>query len=587
MNRTRVGWGLGALAGALLAALSSPLLAQSRAGVAEYSAQDADEAFASLRSEVPGLHASWDFDTGFPRFIFGRPIEVLGAPHDDAEYEATARRFVDLYPGLFGFDSAVLVTDQVKHLEMESIGTTNKVAVGFSQWVGGLPVVDGTISFLFGSTGALVAIENNGLPNVARLVVAPSLSDRQATEIAVAAYGHSDAQVLGVEIAIVPDAGKRAGELAWIVEVGGAWDAQHNVPIQEKIQVDANTGAVIRSTTSIHTFTDLTGHTNQWATPGTTPDTTSNPIARFNLMRGDVKSAVGNAVTDTAGDWRITYSGSANQTITWSFSSSSVYAWVDDQGGADYTKSKVVTPGKKDFAGLNQVPNQYNTAEMNAQRCGVNFREWVVTLDPTETKMDFRQRLNVNQNSTCNAYYNGSSTNFYRKGGGCNNTAYTTVIAHETGHWANDVFSSGNGSDGFGEGAADTWAMYIYDTPIVGEDFYTNGGDIRDGRNTRKYCGKCAAGCYGEVHADGEVLMGAFWKVRDHLNTTLGDAPGDAVADSLWLRWFQGFNAKTICDTNETQILTLDDDNGNIDDGTPNSGDIEAGFEDQGYPGYY
>jgi hypothetical protein len=169
-------------------------------------------------------------------------------------------------------------------------------------------------------------------------------------------------------------------------------------------------------------------------------------------------------------------------------------------------------------------------------------------LDPAETKMNFRQKLNVNQNSSCNAYYNGSSTNYYRKAGGCNNTAYTTVIGHETGHWANDKFSSGNGGDGFGEGAADVWAMYIYDTPIVGEDFFTGGGDIRDGRNGRQYCGSCGAGCYGEVHADGEVLMGAFWKVRDNFNSTLGDAAGDAVADSLWLRWFQSYNATKICD---------------------------------------
>jgi hypothetical protein len=129
--------------------------------------------------------------------------------------------------------------------------------------------------------------------------------------------------------------------------------------------------------------------------------------------------------------------------------------------------------------------------------------------------------------------------------------------------------------------------MYIYDTPIVGEDFFTNGGDIRNGNNNRQYCGSCGAGCYGQVHTDGEVMMGAFWKMRDKLNITHGDATGDLIADTLYHAWFVSYNATTICDTNETQILTLDDDNGNIDDGTPNSNDIEAAFEQQGYPGYY
>jgi len=588
MNRKGVGRGAWrfALAGGLTLATTSLAVAQGTHDP-DRGAQAADDDFALLRAEVPGLRAHWDFERGVPDFIFGRPIRLFDPPQDDAQYDATARRFVDLFPGLFGFDSSVLATDQVKHLELSTIGTTDKVAVGFSQWVGGLPVKGGNVAFLFNADGAIVGIENNGLPGVAELDVAPSISESQATVLAMAAFGHPGARVLGVEIAIVADAAGARGALAWIVELGGLWDDAARLPLQRKFEVDAHAGTVIRSTNSIHTVTDLFGNTSIWATPGTLPDTTSNPVAKFKYQRGDVKSPVGNSVTDLKGEWRITYSGSSAQTVTWSFSSSSTYAWVDDQGGGDYTKSKSITPGVKNWTGLNQVPSQYNTAEMNAQRNGVLFREWVVALDPNDTTMDFRQRLNVNINSTCNAYYNGSSTNYYRKGGGCNNTCYSTVVAHEVGHWANDKYSSGNGSDGFGEGAADTWAMYIYDTPIVGEDFFTNGGDIRDGRNQRQYCGSCGAGCYGGVHADGEVLMGALWKVRDHLNTTLGDAAGDAVADSLYLRWFQAYNATKICDTNETQILTLDDDDGDITNGTPHSDDIEAGFEDQGYPGIY
>ena len=589
MRRMSLGRGMWscALAGAATIATSGLLGAQVGAGSDSYTAQDADDAFALLRSEVPGLRANWNFDTGFPGFIFGRSIDILGAPQDDAGYEATARRFVDVFPGLFGFDSSVLVTEQVKHIDLASTGTTNKVAVGFTQWVGGLPVKGGSVSVLFNSDGSIIGIENNGIPNVETLDVVPTISEQQATLIAINRYGHARARVQNIDIAIVPNAEKVGGTLAWVVELGGAWDVAKDLPIQESIQVDAHTGTVLRVENQIHTFTDITGHVNQWATPGNKPDTASNPVAKFDLMRSDVKSAVGNSVTDTVGDWTIVYSGSSAQTITWTFSSTSLYTHVDDQGGADYTKSKSVTPGIKDWAGLNISPSQYNTAEMNAQRHGVVFREWIVTLDPTDTKFNFRQRLNVNQNSSCNAYYNGSSTNYYRAKGGCNNTCYTTVVGHETGHWANDKYGSGNGADGFGEGAADTWAMYIYDTPIVGEDFWTSGGDIRDGRNTRQYCGSCGAGCYGGYHADGEVLMGALWKVRDQLNISLGDAPGDDVADHLYLAWFQAYNANKICDTNETQILTLDDDNGNIDDGTPHSIEIEAGFEAQGFPGYY
>lgn len=551
-----------------------------------FSPSDADQAFTQLRAEVPGLRANWDFESGFPTFIFGKPIRLFGVPQSDADYEAAARQFIDAFPGLFGCDSSDLVTTLVHHLQLAKIGTTDKVAVNFAQQVGGVDVKGGSIAILFNADGAIVGIENHAVANASAVDIVPTVSADAAQVIARNAFGRAG-RVLGVEFAVVRDERKIGGSAVWMVELLGGFDPVANLPVQEKFYVDAKDGSVLRRENMIHTITDLTGETRQWCTPGTLPDTSGNPTQKFLLSRGDVNSGVGNTDTDTAGQWTITYSGTATQTVTWTFSNASTYAHVDDQGGSDFTRSKSVTPGVKDYTGINTSPTQYNTAEMNAQRNGVLFREWVKTLDSADTKMDFLQRLNVNQNSSCNAYYNGTSTNYYRAGGGCNNTCYSTVVAHEVGHWANDKYGSGNGSDGFGEGAADAFAMYIFDTPIVGEDFFTSGGDIRNGNNTRQYCGSCGAGCYGEVHADGEVLMGAFWKVRDNLNITLGDASGDLVADTLYHAWFTGYNANKICDTNETQILTLDDDNGNIDDGTPHSTDIENGFEAQGYPGYY
>ena len=552
-----------------------------------YTPADADAAFDLLRAEVPGLRANWDFSSGYPTFIFGKPIRLFGVPQTDADHEAAARQLIDAFPGLFGCDSSSLVTDEVKRIRLEHLGTTNKVAVVFTQWVDGIAVKGGNAAVLFNADGAIVGIENHLMANADGVDVVPTLGEDEAQMRAMNAFGRP-ARVTNVEFAVVAHPTLNGhGVAAWLIELDGGFDASKQLPILETIWVDAEQGTILRRENMIHTFTDLTGETRQWATPGTKPDTVSNPVARNMLGRGDVSSPVGNTDTDMNGQWTITYSGSAVQTITWNFGSQSTWAHVDDQAGADYVKTKSVTPGIKDYTGLNQDPTQYNTAEQNAQKHGVLFREWVVGLDPTDTRMNFKQRLNVNQNSTCNAFYNGSSTNYYRMGGGCNNTCYSTVVGHETGHWANDRYNSGNGGDGFGEGAADTWAMYIYDTPIVGDDFFTNGGDIRNGNNNRQYCGSCGSGCHGGVHAGGEVLMGAFWKVRANLNTTHGDAAGDLIADTLFHAWFVSYNATQICDTNETQILTLDDDNGNISDGTPHYLDIEAGFEAQGFPGNY
>src|SRR5262249_57460959 len=138
-------------------------------------------------------------------------------------------------------------------------------------------------------------------------------------------------------------------------------------------------------------------------------------------------------------------------------------------------------------------------------------------------------------------------------------TAYWTVGYDERGQWANDKYGSGNGGDGFGEGTADTWAMYIIDSPIVGKDFCGTGCNVRDGRNTRQYCGWCGAGCYGEVHTDGEVIMGALWKVRDHLDSTNGDAAGDLVAHTIFHARDVSYTPRRSCKQNLPRGRALGD----------------------------
>jgi hypothetical protein len=573
VDRKRYG---GALAGAL-ALLSA-------AGQAR--ANDADAAFRELRSEVPGLRADWNFETGYPDFIYGKPIRLFGVPTDDTAYEAAARQFVDTYPALFGYDSSVLATDFVKHVELSRIGTTDKTAVQFSQWTGGLPVKNGTLNFLFNADGAIVGIENRGLANVAGLDVVPAISETVATRTAITAFADPFAKVTGVEIAVVADGLQHGPALAWIVDLLGATGAD-GLPHQERFTVDAHRGGVLRRENTIHTFTDVIGDSDTWVNPGEDPYHGQSSLVNLPVWWMHLTSPVGNTETDSGGNFDIAYSGSAQQTVTFTWSSNAKYTWVSNTAGPDYVKSKIFTPGVPSNLTHNRTGVEFSTSQFNAAYHGVIFREWIRALDSTDNVFDIKQHLNVNINSTCNAYYNGSSTNFYRQGGGCVNTAYSTVVYHETGHWANDKYGSGNGGDGFGEGTADTWAMYIIDSPVVGKDFCGAGCNVRDGRNTRQYCGSCGAGCYGEVHADGEVIMGALWKVRDHLDTTNGDAAGDLIADTIFHSWYVTYNAYRICKNNLTQWLTLDDDNGNLADGTPHSADINQGYVDQGFPSYY
>jgi hypothetical protein len=80
--------------------------------------------------------------------------------------------------------------------------------------------------------------------------------------------------------------------------------------------------------------------------------------------------------------------------------------------------------------------------------------------------------------------------------------------------------------------------------------------------------------------------MGAAWKVRRNLKNSLGTAPGGAVANGLFLGWMNSYNQTQIKSVIETQWLTLDDNDGNINNGTPHYTDINSGFMEQGFPGF-
>ena len=79
---------------------------------------------------------------------------------------------------------------------------------------------------------------------------------------------------------------------------------------------------------------------------------------------------------------------------------------------------------------------------------------------------------NVNINDTCNGFWNGSTINFYRSGGGCRNTGELAgVFDHEWGHGLDDNDANGIISNS-SEGYADIAAIYRYQDSCVGHGFW-------------------------------------------------------------------------------------------------------------------
>lgn len=252
-----------------------------------------------------------------------------------------------------------------------------------------------------------------------------------------------------------------------------------------------------------------------------------------------------------------------------------------------------VTPSFQDTILGNGVTITYPTAAPSSER-HVNAYYHVTRVHdymkghyPTFTGMDIALPTNVDQTGgTCNAFYNGSSINFYPSGGGCNSFANCgDIIYHEYGHGINDKFYNWQGAGtmnngGLNEGEADIWAISITHDPVLGKGSMpgTGGGMIRRYDQAPKVYPQDLV---GEVHADGEIIAGAWWDVAVFAQDTI--LMGELFAKTL-------FDTPDGPDGTEGDVyhqvlisaLTNDDNDNNLNNGTPHFNAIVAAFARHG-----
>lgn len=534
-----------------------------------------------------GWHVVTNPATGTIEMLHGMAAEGPFEPNTNQpeDWFALARYWVgETYP-MHGIEDAQLVKPRFRYLPLAQSNTTDKITVRFEQMVEGVAVEQGAVNVLFDTSGRMLSVHTTGAPAVdqpgVRPVINAGFANLVAAEAFIREYG-VEPTTQGNERLVhawVDDGETRRWQLAWQVEA--MFEGEQPIGIQYTI--DALGRQVLKTKSTIHNF-DVFGTVRANATPGTAADSASNPPSPLEIPRTRLSSSAGTIETDENGNFNFV---GVNSPINITMEYFGQFSDIRNQSGADYTITfNNVQPGQQNDLLANPSPTQNVTAQGNVQIHLNALRDWIRDRFPTDGTADFRAVANVNIGSNCNAFFNGNSVNFYTSGGGCNNTAFSTVVAHEMGHWLNVLYGTGNGADGMGEGNADVFAMYLYDTAIVGEDFFTSGGVIRNGNNNSQFCGDNNPGCQGGVHASGQVWMGAAWKVRTRLNNSLGNAQGDLTSDLLFLGWLNSFNQTGIRSIIETQWLTLDDDNGNINDGTPNYQDIDGGFRQQGFPGF-
>ena len=231
---------------------------------------------------------------------------------------------------------------------------------------------------------------------------------------------------------------------------------------------------------------------------------------------------------------------------------------------------------------------------------------------PTNSWLQQQMTSNMNINSTCNAFWNGSTVNFYRSGGGCSNTGEIAgVFDHEWGHGMDDNDANPTISSPSGEGIADIYTALRLNDSCIGRNFRstvcTGFGDpcltctgVRDIDYEQRQSGQphdytwSNANCGTSVHCLGSTYSEAVWSLWKR---KLQSAPYNydnntayEIVNRLTFigagnvgTWFSGGPPYGGCSSSGGYLnyLAVDDDNGNLNDGTPHMQAIFDAFNDQ------
>lgn len=361
--------------------------------------------------------------------------------------------------------------------------------------------------------------------------------------------------------------------LAWKLSATGDRNGE---PRAVSFFINAATGRLLYARNEIYHGAPISGSVSGLATPGTLPDTPLNPPVEFPLSDLFVRDDQGNlAITDASGLFSLNGNGSVTELST---SLEGPFVEVRDPLNPPPTLTQTMgPPGPAEFL-FNPIPGELTTAHVNAALHTNATRDFYRVYQPDFTALDVPVTANVNGLSiSCNAFFTplGLSINFFQADQRCVNTAYSSVVSHEYGHFIVNQLRLAQGS--FGEGFADCVAMLILDDAHIGRDFFGPGLPVRDiVAANQQYP------CNNENHVCGQVLGGVWWDIKENLQVAMGDDEGLDRARQLFTDWslitLGGRFKNSAHPGTAIEVLTVDDDDADLSNGTPNQDEICAAF---------
>ena len=352
---------------------------------------------------------------------------------------------------------------------------------------------------------------------------------------------------------------------------------------------DAETGDILHVESNLHF--DVTGFVAGKATTSA-ESMDCGTLGMAYLPYANLSSPYGNAVTDKSGAYTLKQSGTSPFNIVSTLSGK--YFTIDDNGGNDTISLSATPGGQTNFLHPNlQTLPENVLAQVNAYKYLNDMRDQLLAAVPQypviASQTGFRVNVNVTDTQTCDrtggAWYDDDhqprSLSFCPRTTERANTAFRSIIHHEYGHHIVD--SAGSGQAAYGEGMADTVAMLFAKDPKIGAGYYLNqcGTPLRNANSTCKYDASQCSTCGGGYYDCGSVLSGTVWDIWKQLDLTSPATSGDIIRklvfSSILLHSGTAIDAQIAVD-----MLTLDDNDGLLENGTPHYQEICSGFSAHG-----
>ena len=547
----------------------------------------------------------------------GNTLAPARTPVDLAALERAARAFLPRVAGLMGVDPNELVLDRERSMQVAG----HLWLVDFGLVRDGFPVEGAHVVFRV-NNGNLVQLGVESLPAPDARVPAARLTREEALAALDAYVGGfesfdrfvDDGSLRVLPVAAAPGTGPGAGSGKGLA-LATVWQLTFQRPRVTgtfRARVDAVTGEVLELV-DVNRYAEATGGVYP-VSPAAGPEV-ELPMPFADLSTGGSADSAG-TYPFSPGSAPVT-SRLAGPYVRISDTCGQIELVSDGLGHLDFGSSPgtdCATPGVGGAGNTHAARSLF----YHVNRAAEAARGWL----PGNFWLQIQLSTNANFFDVCNAFWDGFSINFFRSGSGCGNTGEIAAVAvHEHGHGLDQNDGNGFSLDmGTGEAYADFAAALATRDSCMGPGFRstpcTGFGDsctectgVRDidwakhasntphtvENFTRLHCSPdfYAGPCGRQGHCESQVATEALWDLVARDLPSPGSRSAWTTVERLWYLSRPISTRAFDCDTTSSPWLSsgcvsgslwralrvVDDDDGNLANGTPNSCHLFAAFD--------